>query len=414
MKVSLKSLFLNRSSIALGAFFLKSLFAFIISSIVGNYLPVHEFGLWSYVFAVAMIVGVSELGVGQFVMTYFHTGAEGFQDFKELASNSIAVTVVTAATLALASHPLAAKIDKSGIIEYLSFTLFLLSIRVVASPYNGFLSAINRFHERKIIEATTYAILIVVVKFCVYRGASLGALLLTANSVFAFGSLLAMARAYQLGFPKFDFSNIRVSRLLAIVMKSLPYFMGNVTSIATYSGLVVAASTVLDVHELGRFALLHTVFLMSAIQILEVVLRTVQIRLGSVQYFNRLQWIIVKAFTVSTPLILISGDYLVKLIFPKFSYTVIELFFFWIMIGFESLFLLSTLAMQVNSRMGGILQLCSISKAAACAGAIAGTSFFFTNVQLTIFVSGLAVVSCISSVITWRCVIVNYNVTTGP
>lgn len=379
----------------------KGVFAFAVTYLVANHLSKEDFGLWATLFSIATMLGVSELGVGQLILTTFHERGHSREEGERLVANAVAA--MAGISLVLLFGLAIANTDGRllGTVRWSGLLLAIILLRLVAAPHAAYLSALERYHERKVVEALTYGVAALAIAACIHAGRDISVLLLTINVVITAGSAIIWLRARQLGIPRVQLSVLSASEMRRIFTASFPYFVSNVSSLTTYAGFIALSAMVLNAVQIARISLLHTLLLMHAMQLFELLFKTVQPRMQDPVLMRRLRLMVAGSFALAILGAATVGPWVIETVFRQYHYSTPELVAYTCFVFLEIYYLLITSAMQMRSAMRSRLQWISIIKAGVfgvvlLAGSLVNHS---TLVPYTIL---LVIYSAVMGLLAWR------------
>lgn len=347
------------------SFAAKGVFAFVITYLVANHLSKEQYGHWATLFSIAIVLGISELGVGQLILTTFHERRVSREEADRLISNSVAAMLVLSIVLQVGFSLAFAWSAMLPGVSWGGLLVAIILLRLITVPHGAYLMALERFHERKLAEALSYAAAAGFVAWGVARQASFSVLLLGMNAILTLGTLGVMVRARILGIPRIHWKSVTLPELRRVFGSSFPYFVTNVSSLTTYAGFIAMSSLVLNPLELARLSLLHTLLLMHAMQVFELLFKSVQTRMGEPGMMGKLTRLVGLAYLASLVGSVLAGPWIITRIFPKYHYSPVELSVYTTFVFLEVFYLMITTAVQMQSSLKQGLQNVSLIKAAA-------------------------------------------------
>jgi hypothetical protein len=388
---------------ALISFGVKGLCSIVITYLLANYLMAGEFAIWATLFSFGAILGVAELGVSQLILTTLHERNIDDIDIERLVSNSIVAMVVLSIMLLLITSVV---FSWQHVLQVRWRTLLLATIllRIIANPYGAYLSALERYHERKLAEAISYAAAAVFIWWGVIFHADLSTLLLGMNIIITLGAVPVVARAVALGMPRVNFKAVAPADLRRLFATSFPYFVSNVSGLATYGGFIAMSALILNPMEVARLALLHNIVLMHAYQVFDLIFRQVQPRLRDQQFMVRLTALVAICYCVCLTAASLFGPWLFARSFPNYRYTVAELATYTTFVFLEICYLLHSSALQMKSQMKKRLQWLSIGKTVAFAGVVTIASSITVDPSLLLYSGWLVAFAASMAYLGWRTV----------
>lgn len=388
--------------ISLAAFTAKGICAFAITYVLANNLSVVEFGLWATMFSIGSVLGVSELGVGQLILTTFHERRVWDEDADQLVSNAVAAMVVLALVVLLMTSVIFSWQHVLAAVRWRFPLLAIILLRLVAVPYGAYLSALERYHERRLAEAASYGLGAGFIYWGVVTGADLSTLLLGMNAILTLGSLALIARARRLGFARVSPRTISLGRIRRVFGDSFPYFVSNVSTLVTYGAFIALSSLILTAAEVGRLSLLHGLLLMHTYQVFELVFRSVQPRMQDESLMRRLAQLVGVAYAGGLVVASLAGARLMALLFRSYTFSGWELALYTTFVFLEVYYLLLTSSMQMRSAMKHRLQWMSVVKAAAFSGVLIAASILSDAPGIALFTGLLTIYSATMTYAAWR------------
>lgn len=385
-----------RYAISVAAFLSKGAFTFLITYWLANHLSLDEFATWATLFSLGVILSIADLGVGQLVLTTFHESSLTNQEKAVLITNStftmtlIAVVVLGIALLLLPFH------DFLDGIRWKVLLLALILLRLVFIPAGAAIASQNRYHERKVIEALSYAAGCIFVFVGLRLALGLSELLIGMNAFLTLGSLALGLRAYSLGIGAAGFASISIPRVRRIVIESVPYFCHNFSGLVLYGGLIAFTALALGATETARFSLLHNLIFMHLFQVFDLIFRTSQTRLHEPSTRQALTRATALAYVLCAGVAAIAGPRLFGVGFPQFQYSRLELLLYVTFAFLEVYYLLLTIRMQMKASLKGALQAAAIFKTLGFFVLLAGAMTI--NVPtLRLYAAMLVAFSCASA-----------------
>jgi len=389
-------------AVAIGSFGAKSLFAFTITYLVGNFLTKEDYGVWAIIFSISMILGVSELGVGQLILTTLHERQVTQSEADRLVKNALVLMAVLTSILMTILFVILWLTNPLDRVRWPTVIFAVILLRLMTVPHGAYLSAIERYHERKLVDAVVYAVCACLIAWGVTARWSLTALLIGMNVVLTLGSIAILFRARFLGMPRSHFSSVNWREVWQILRGSFPYFVNNVSTLTTYTGFIALSSLILDPIELARLALLHTLLLMYAIQVFELLFKSVQPRMQDPKVMNRLWQFVGFTFILAVIAAGAVGGWLIRLLFPAYDFTPSELTVYVVFVFLEVYFLLIISAMQMQSRKKMRLQWLSIGKSALFIAAVGLVALLPGPLGIMQYLLMLTLISAITALVSHR------------
>lgn len=387
---------------ALISFGVKGVCAFAITYLLARTLSFHDFGLWSTMFSIGTVLGVSELGVGQLILTTFHETKIRGAEADRLVTNAVAAMSALSVALLIVISFAFSWFHVLDDLRWRALLLATILVRLVVVPHGAYLSALERYHERKIAEAVSFLASAVFIYWGVSVKADLSMLLIGMNAIVTVGACGVAVRAVQLGMPRVRFSDIVPAQIRTVFATSFPYFVSNVSSLATYGGFIALSSMILPAAEIARLALLHNMLLMHVMQIGELVFRSLQPRMRDAALMRKLELGIAGTCALGLTVAVTAGSWLFSQVFKKYEYSRAELAVYVIFVFLEVLFLLLTSAMQMRSAHRLRLQWLSLLKAGAFLVVLGLAAMLWKTPTILSYAALLVVYSAGMAGLTWH------------
>lgn len=376
---------------ALASFCVKGVFAFVITYLLANSLSARDYALWATLFSLGTMLGVAELGVGQLILTTLHEKKGRDIADEQLISDSVVAMFILSAFVLLVSSVLMSWMHILDDIRWRVLLLGTIAIRLIVVPHGAYLSALERYHERKLAEALSLLASALFVLWGVRARVDVSTLLLGVNILITLGSFSIAVRATHLGMPRVSFRALAALDLRRVFSESYPYFLSNISSLATYGGFIALSALILDSLSVARLSLLHNLLLMHAYQIFELIFRLVQPRMKDASMMRHLKILLGLSFTLSLAASGLVGVWMFSHVFNKYEYTKGELMAYTAFVFLEIYYLMLTSEMQMSSALKKKLQWISILKAASfgallvCASAFRNPSLFMYSTFLVAY-----------------------------
>ncbi len=389
-------------AIALGSFGVKGLCAFAITYRLANNLSASDFALWSTMFSFGMILSVADMGVGQLVLTTVHENRiRGIVD-RRLMANAVFAMLTLSLMLLILMIGIFSWHDALAGVRWKNLLIALILFRLVMIPAGAFLSALERYYERKVAEAISYVVGAGFVFWGIHARADVSTLLLGLNAIITLGSVGIGVRAHKLGMPRVSPSDVAPADIRVIFAESVPYFVNNVSGLAIYGGFIALSAIVLPPVDIARLSLLHSVLFMHGYQAFELVFRSIQPRMHERALMRRLQGFVLVSYGVALAVAAALGPFVLGRLFRKYTYSPIELAVYATFVFLEVWYLLLTSEMQMRSAMKKNLQWMSIVKAIAFGVILLITAATPGTPTLLFYFSLLVVYSASMAYVGWR------------
>jgi hypothetical protein len=375
----------------------KGICAFMINYWLANNLRVEEFALWATVFSFGMILSVADFGVGQLILTTLHEKNLAVAGDSRLMTNAVTAMAVLSTLILLLTSFLFLFSDVLAEIRWKILIVSVILFRLVLIPFGAVLSAQDRYHERKFIEAISYGLGAIFILWATKVEADVSTMLLGMNFFITLGVLAIGLRAVRLGGARVEFKSIKLSVIKKIFTDSLPYFINNVSGLAIYAGFIAFSSLILSSNDIAKLSLLHNLMFMHLFQVFELIFRTVQTKMYDKALMKQIKTLIVFSYLGCLTLFAFIGVWLFKFFFGKYEYTVGELMVYTTFVFLEILYLMLTSKMQMKSLMKKKLQSLSLIKAFGFFVVLIFVSAVKEHPNL-IFYSGMLVIYSVSMV----------------
>ena len=389
-------------SISAVAFVIKGLSAFGVTYLLANQLLPTQFALWSSTFSIGILLSVADLGIGQLVLTTLHEKTLAKDAERRLLSNAVAAMVLLSSALLILLATLFAFTPLLENVPARAACVALILVRLTLIPHGAVLLAHGRFHERKAIEAASYAVGALFIGWAVWADAGFAVMLLGMNAILTLGSVAVVIRAMSLDQGEIRLTDIKVGNLKTVVADSWPYFVNNIAGLAIYGGFIAFCSTILAPNETARLSVLHTIVFMHLYQVFDLVFRTAQTRLQDPALFRRLEVLTGVSFATTCLAVAALGVAFFARAFGKYPYSVVELLLYTTFAFAEIYYSLLTVRMQMNSARKKALQALGIAKAVAFALVLLAFALAAPLPSLRSLVSALIVYSVAMAAIARR------------
>lgn len=345
------------------SFCAKGVCAFMINYWLANSLRVEDFALWATVFSFGMILSVTDFGVGQLVLTTLHEKNLAVVGDSRLMTNSVVTMVIVSTSILLLTSILFALYDFFGGMKWKLVIVSIILFRLVLIPFGAVLSAQDRFHERKFIEAISYAVGAIFILWGTEVKVDVSTMLLGMNFFITLGSLVIGVRAIKLSGARIEKESIKICEIKRVFADSMPYFINNISGLAIYGGFIAFSSLILNSNEIAKLSLLHSLIFMHMFQVFELIFRTIQTKMHDESLMKKLKGLIIISYLSCLVSLALVGVWMLKLFFRKYEYSAGELLIYTTFAFLEIYYLLLTSKMQMNSAMKNKLQSMSLIKA---------------------------------------------------
>jgi uncharacterized membrane protein YjfL (UPF0719 family) len=383
--------------ISLASFVAKGGCALLITYWLARGLSVTDYAAWATMSSVGMILSVADFGAGQLVLTGIHERRRHGTSADGLLSNAVASMLLLSAALLVVGSFVLRRFDVLRGVHGQLLLLLVILPRIVLIPFGAVLSAHDRYHERKVFEAFSYAFAAMFVYVCLRRQANFTTMLIGVNVLISMGSAAVAVRARSITADAVSWGEVRWARVIEVLRLSTPYFVNNVSGLAIYGGFIALSAIVLDGPATAKLALLHSLIFMHLFQVFELLFRTSQTQLDDPHVIRRLRGLIAAGFLTTAVATLIGGSWAFRRFFVAYSYTTTELLAFVAFTFAEVYYLLLTSRMQMSSALRGKLRTVSVIKTAGFVAVLLLVSLSATPTRLLSYNLALLTYSVITS-----------------
>lgn len=272
----LKSLLFSNLSFAV-----KAIAALMMSVLLANTLSISDFALWSLLISISLYFTLSDMGVGQYLLRTMVAYRNGELEFSTMntrigAANTVLVLVISVffvfgAVLLLSNE----RFEPIGIINLTLFILLVLS-RSILIPYLAQLSAYEKFHIRKNIEAVGATVALFVVWISAKNELSLIKMINLYQFVILLSSFTAIIICCRYRLPKIAMVSFDYIEVKLAFKSSLPYFVNNLSLLVTRGGMLFLVGFVVADNEITQLAVLYAIFFQVFYQFFDILIRTIQ------------------------------------------------------------------------------------------------------------------------------------------
>lgn len=373
------------------AFFIKGICALVLNIIVANYLETPEFVEWSIFFSLVMLLSISDLGIGQYVLTSFMEIRAGSKKGIVLISESIAALVSISLLAFLGILCFLYVIDKLNF-YYVGLVAILL-IRIPITTYSAYLQSIDKLHEKKLVESLGYFIAVTAVFLATSLDASFDEILMLFVIIISLSQILIIVRASRWSCPKLDIKYF-VARA-SLFSGAAPFLANNSANLLIYGAFISLSSLVLTDEALALLAILHATILTYGYQGCELVFRILQVRFLIHDFRAKIKYYFLYSCLVGFIFIAFTGTYLFELGYPRYSFSISNILLFSLFSLFEFYYLLLTFHIQIVSNLSPYLTVLSVTKVVVFISALF-VYFFFQMAELNFYLILLSVSSIVS------------------
>lgn len=348
----------NKLLVSFSAFVLKGLCALYISVRVANYLGVGDFAEWSIFFSLTMLMSISDLGVGQYVLTNFARNDILDLEKRSLFGSAFFFLVLISVVL-FAFSAITLLVKNKFIFEYLVLLLILL-IRIPITVYSAFLQSLDKVHEKKIVEAIGYLLALLIIEWLIFHDADLLLLLIIFNLVISVSQLLIYFRARFLKCPSLSLQCFVIQP--KVFSGAFPYLANNSSGLVVYGGFITIASFVLSDYQLSYVSILHGTIFMYGYQVCELVFRVNQLKFKSADFCRKMTWLYVVCSMVVFVVFTFVGQTLFEKIYVKYDFKLEDMMLFMLYLLSECYYLMRVFQMQINLHYSRLLLIISVIK----------------------------------------------------
>ena len=340
------------------AFFIKGVCALVLNIIVANYLETPEFVEWSIFFSLAMLLSISDLGIGQYVLTSLMEIKVGSKTGVVLISESIAALVSISLLTFLSILCFLYFTDKLNL-YYVGLVAILL-IRIPITTYSAYLQSIDKLHEKKLIESLGYFIALTAVFLATSLDASFDEILMLFVAIISSSQILIVVRATRWRCPKLD---IKFFAVRASIFKgATPFLASNSANLLIYGAFISLSSLVLTDEALALLAIMHATILTYGYQGCELIFRILQVRFLNHDFRAKIKYYFLCSCLVGFIFIAFAGTYLFELGYPRYLFSLSNILLFSVFSLSEFYYLLLTFHIQIDSKLSPSLTVLSVTK----------------------------------------------------
>lgn len=376
------------------ALFIKTIFAFGLTTFLANNLSNDEFATWSILLSLSLFFTLSDLGAGQYMLRKFVEFRKNNHNdnIESLIGSALVLFAVIASAFFLLFVLLIQILEVVPTVPSVVLFIFLgfTVARSIFIPFLALLSAYELFHYRKLIEAGTYAVTFLAVFILYHLNANLNIILAAYSLIFFICGLIPIYICKRLKEINLKRISINSSRYIEIVKSSIPYFINNLSLLVTRGGLVFLASIVLADQEVAQLAVLFTLFYQLFFQLFEIIIRTLQPKMLSQQgtYIIAIKFFYIILF-VFVLISLLIGYHITQKIYTNIIFSELALQCFIIAGALEVIFTLLNARWQMFVKYNSLTIQMSALKAILYLMYVFWLKFFFSNVTILDFVLGL-------------------------
>lgn len=319
------------------AFLLKAVFAFVLTTFLANNLSTSEFASWSVLISLSLFFTLSDFGIGQYILRYvveLKSNIDVVRLEVVLANALFLLTLILVAFYFIFFVSLFGELYLWGV-DFWVVNLFFISVllRSLATPFLSLLSAFEYFHLRKIIEALTYFFALISLVLLFELGYSLEYLLLMYATVFLIFAIVPVLVVIRLGLLQRVLKIDMLSSIIYLPMlkRALPYFVNNLSLLATRGGMIFFAGILLTDADVAALAIYFAIFYQVIFQFFDIIIRTIQPKiLTDVKAYKKTEFYLYFMVAIFMVLSLLLGDWFLGVVYPntKFDYQSLCFFIF--------------------------------------------------------------------------------------
>ena len=340
--------------------------AFAIQYLLVNRLDVSAFAAWATVLSLGVLISVSDLGIGQYVMTSLIGRLDDEAFVAEILGNSIVVAMLLTAGAGILMYALLPQFG--AVVGWL--LAYVVAARIVFIPFSAHLLAAGRYHERKFVEFISYAASALLVAGALARELDLVFILLAFNFALSASGILIALRSAQLRGPT-AFGPLRWARCREIMVGALPYFLHNAAGLLYYGGFIWIVSFALDAQQLAKLSVLHTLLFGNCYQAAEVLIKTRQIELVERVHFSRMELLLFLFCAAAGLLFVLGGVPMLRLYARNYEFHLPEIGVYVVFLSIELYWLLFHARLQILSHRSGDLLVSAAIRSIAFVVAVA-------------------------------------------
>ncbi|GIC36258.1 hypothetical protein FXF09_02475 [Vibrio cholerae] len=272
----LKSLLFSNLSFAI-----KAIAALSMSVLLANSLSISDFALWSLLISISLYFTLSDMGIGQYLLRTMVAYRSGELESATMnarigAANTVLIFVVFVffvfgGALLISSE----RFEPVGVVNLVSFMLLVLA-RSLLIPYLAQLSAYEKFHIRKNIEAIGATLSLVVVWMSIKNEISLIELINLYQLTILLSSFSVIIFCSRYGFPNLAIVSNNFIEIKSAFRSSFPYFVNNLSLLITRGGMVFLVGLIVADNEITQLAVFYALFFQVIYQFFDILIRTIQ------------------------------------------------------------------------------------------------------------------------------------------
>ncbi|EMK3510404.1 TPA: hypothetical protein NKP43_001971 [Vibrio parahaemolyticus] len=272
----LKSLLFSNLSFAI-----KAIAALSMSVLLANSLSINDFALWSLLISISLYFTLSDMGIGQYLLRTMVAYRSGELESATMnarigAANTVLAFVVFVffvfgGVLLISSE----RFEPIGVVNLVFFMLLVLA-RSLLIPYLAQLSAYEKFHIRKNIEAIGATLSLVVVWMSIKNELSLIELINLYQLTILLSSFSVIIFCSRYGFPNLAIVSNNFIEIKSAFRASFPYFVNNLSLLITRGGMVFLVGLIVADNEITQLAVFYALFFQVIYQFFDILIRTIQ------------------------------------------------------------------------------------------------------------------------------------------
>jgi hypothetical protein len=344
---------------SVSSFIVKGICALVVSYMVASSFAVEEFALWSVIFSLGMLLSVSDLGIGQYIVTTYLSSYKNKEEFEQEVITSL--QLIFAIFIIISVGMLASKGLLLNQYELTAQLIMVVLFRLLIIPFGAYMQALGYYYERKLIEALGYCVLVFYVYVSI-EGVAHYNIIMYSNVILTCSLLLVVFRAYMLGFPKRIFKLQLKRKYINVLKSSFPYFLNNSAGLLIYGGFIFILSVMLSSAVLAKVSLLHSIIFLNLYQCYELIFRTTQTKLTEKKFYINLGYFSLGSLVLFVVVFSLFGGEVIRNIFPLYSFNIADMFVFSLFCVSEVLFLLLLSRAQVDSTLSRAVAITALYK----------------------------------------------------
>lgn len=345
--------------ISVCSFIVKGICALAVSYMVASSFTVEDFALWSVIFSLGMLLSISDLGIGQYIVTSYLSSYRSKEEFEQDVVTSL--QLIFSIFIVVCAGMLASKELLLNQYELTAQLIIVVLARLLIIPFGAYMQALGYYFERKLIEAFGYFVLVCYVYVSI-EGATHYNIIVYANVILTCSLFFVIFRAYMLGFPKGIFKIQRKKKYIIVLKSSFPYFLNNSAGLLIYGGFIFILSLMLSSAVLAKVSLLHSIIFLNLYQCYELIFRTAQTKLTEKKFYTNLAYFSLGTLSVFIVGFTTLGGVVISDYFPLYSFDTNDMLVFSFFCVSEIVFLLILSKAQIDSELSRTVAITALYK----------------------------------------------------